>query len=225
MNAFRAWFVTGTDTEVGKTLATCVLIHAARARGHVALGMKPVAAGAEKAGEQIINEDTARLRAAGSFDPGHDLITPYCLRAPVAPHLAAEEENIRIDPERIRQAFAGLREGCGRLFVEGVGGLLAPLGERTDASHIARWLQLPVILVVGLRLGCINHALLTAEAIAARHLPLAGWIANTLAPEMPCRQKNIDTLRGRIDAPLLGTLPYAPGADPAALAHLITLPA
>ncbi|MDR2092149.1 MAG: dethiobiotin synthase [Azoarcus sp.] len=224
MTAFRAWFVTGTDTGVGKTAVTCALIHAARAQGFVALGMKPVAAGTQPIGDEQINEDTARLRAAGSFDPGPALITPYCLRAPASPHIAAKDENIRIDPQHIHQAFDTLRQRCERLIVEGVGGLLAPLGEHLDASAIARELGLPVILVVGLRLGCINHALLTAEAIAARGLPLAGWIANAPEPEMPRLSENIDALRQRIDAPLLGTLPHTPGAAPAALAHLVSLP-
>lgn len=222
--AFRAWFVTGTDTGVGKTFATCVLIHAARAQGFAALGMKPVAAGAEQTGGERLNEDTLRLRAAGSFDPGPELITPYCLRTPASPHIAAEKESVRIEPQGIRQAFDALQQRCERLFVEGVGGLLAPLGERIDASSIARELGLPVILVTGLRLGCINHTLLTAEAIAARGLYLAGWIANALGPEMPHQRQNIDALRQRIDAPLLGTLPHTPGTAPAALAHFISLP-
>ncbi|MDR0703239.1 MAG: dethiobiotin synthase [Azoarcus sp.] len=224
MTAFRAWFITGTDTGVGKTAVACALIHAARAQGFAALGMKPVAAGTQQIGNEQINEDTARLRAASSFDPGPNLITPYCLRAPASPHIAAEDENIRIEPPRIRQAFDALRQRCERLFVEGVGGLLAPLGQRLDASAIAHELGLPVILVTGLRLGCINHALLTAEAIAARGLPLAGWIANALEPEMPRLFENIDALRQRIDAPLLGTLPHTPGAAPAALAPFVSLP-
>ncbi|MDR3087737.1 MAG: dethiobiotin synthase [Azoarcus sp.] len=224
MTAFRAWFITGTDTEIGKTFAACALIHAARARGHSALGMKPVAAGTEVIDGRTINEDAARLLAAGSFDPGYERLNPYCLRAPVAPHIAARQEDIQIDLTRIRQAFSELQQRCERLFVEGAGGFLAPLGERLDASQIARELDLPIILVVGMRLGCINHALLTAEAIAARGLKLAGWIANCLQPDMPCLNENKDFLHNRVDAPLLGALPYASGAPPATLAHLITLP-
>jgi dethiobiotin synthetase len=224
MKTFRAWFITGTDTGVGKTSVTCALIHAARAQGFTTLGMKPVAAGTQQIGDEQLNEDTARLRAAGSFDPGPGLITPYCLRAPASPHIAAEDENVCIEPRRIRQSFDALRQRCERLFVEGVGGLLAPLGERLDASSIARELGLPVILVTGLRLGCINHALLTAEAIATRGLRLAGWIANAPEPEMPRLRENIDALRQRIDAPLLGALPHLPGAAPAALARFLSLP-
>lgn len=224
MTAFRAWFITGTDTEIGKTFAACALIHAARARGYSALGMKPVAAGAEIIDGKTINEDAARLLAAGSLDPGYELINPYCLRAPVAPHIAARQENIPIEPARIRQAFSGLQQRCERLFVEGAGGFLAPLGERLDAAQIARELDLPIILVVGMRLGCINHALLTAEAITARGLKLAGWIANCLQPDMPSLDENRDFLHSHIAAPLLGELPYTFGASPSALAHLITLP-
>ncbi|MDR2259396.1 MAG: dethiobiotin synthase [Azoarcus sp.] len=225
MNEFRAWFVTGTDTEVGKTLAACVLIHAARAQGYFTLGMKPVAAGAAKCNGKLINEDAARLRAAGSFDPGIELINPYCLRPPVAPHIAAREENIHIEPARIKQAFTRLRQRCERLIVEGAGGFLVPLDEHIDCAVVARELGLPIILVVGMRLGCINHALLTAEAIANRNLRLAGWVANSIQPDMPYHDSNIATLCRRIDAPLLGALPYAPGADPAGLAQFITLPA
>ncbi|MDR3213663.1 MAG: dethiobiotin synthase [Azoarcus sp.] len=222
---FRAWFVTGTDTGVGKTFATCALIHAARAQGYVTLGMKPVAAGAESIDGQLTNEDTARLRAAGSFDPGQELITPYCLRTPVSPQIAAWEEKVRIETGPVLQAFNNLQQRCERLFVEGVGGLLVPLGDDIDAADIARELRLPVILVVGMRLGCINHTLLTVEALAARNLRLAGWIANALEPDMPYRQKNIDILRQRLDAPLLGVLPYAPETAHDALARFITLPA
>lgn len=224
MSAFRAWFITGTDTGIGKTFATCALIHAARAQGFTALGMKPVASGAEIIGGKAINEDAARLLEAGSFNPGLEQLNPYCLRAPVSPHLAAREENIHIDPARIRQAFNELARRCERLFVEGAGGFLAPLGEETDAPRIARELDLPLILVVGMRLGCINHTLLAAEAILSRNLRLEGWIANCLYPDMPYLYDNIDTLRRRLDAPLLGTLPCMPDAAPGTLAQFVTLP-
>jgi len=224
MNALRAWFITGTDTGIGKTFATCVLIHAARAQGFTALGMKPVASGAEIIDGKLVNEDAARLLAAGSFDPGMEQLNPYCLRTPVSPHIAAREENIRIEPARIRKAFDELALRCDCLFVEGAGGLLSPMGEETDATHIARELDLPLILVVGMRLGCINHALLTAETIISRNLRLEGWIANCLYPDITYLYENIDYLRHRLDAPLLGTLPCAPDTDPGMLAHLISLP-
>ncbi|MCL1860374.1 MAG: dethiobiotin synthase [Proteobacteria bacterium] len=224
MSTFRAWFVTGTDTGIGKTFATCVLIHAARAQGLTTLGMKPVASGTETIDGKTINEDAAQLLAAGSFDPGLERLNPYCLRAPVSPHLAAREENIHIEPARIYRAFDDLAQRCERLFVEGAGGFLSPLSEETDAPRIARELDLPLILVVGMRLGCISHALLTAEAILSRNLRLEGWIANCLYPDMPHLYENIEFLRRRFDAPLLGTLPCAPNRAPDALAHLISLP-
>jgi len=224
MNTFRAWFVTGTDTGIGKTFATCALIHAARAQGLTALGMKPVASGADIINGKPVNEDAARLLAAGSFDPGMEQINPYCLHAPVSPHIAAQEENVRIEPARIRSAFESLTRLCDCLFVEGAGGLLAPMGERIDATDMVREMDLPLILVVGMRLGCINHALLTAETIISRNLRLEGWIANCLCPDMPRLNENTDFLRRRLNAPLLGTLPYAPDAPPDTLAHLITLP-
>jgi len=224
MSVSRAWLVTGTDTEIGKTFAACVLIHAARAQGLTALGMKPVASGLTTIDGKIINEDVAQLLAAGSFDPGLERLNPYSLRTPISPHLAAREENIHIEFARIRQSFGELAQRCDCLFVEGAGGFLAPLGEDVDAPRMAKELDLPLILVVGMRLGCINHALLTAEAILSRGLRLEGWIANCLYPDMVCLYDNIDTLRHRLDAPLLGTLPYAPNATPDTLAHLVTLP-
>ena len=224
MSAFRAWLITGTDTGVGKTFATCALIHAARAQGFTALGMKPVASGIETIDGKSFNQDVVQLLAASSFNPGLERLNPYCLRAPISPHLAAREENIHIELARIRQAFDELAQRCDRLFVEGAGGFLAPLGEEVDAPRIALDMDLPLILVVGMRLGCINHALLTAEAILSRGLRLEGWIANCIYPDMLCLYDNVDFLRHRLDAPLLGTLPHAPDAAFDALAHLVALP-
>lgn len=225
MSAFHAWFVTGTDTEIGKTATTCVLMHAARARGFSTLGMKPVAAGAEIIGGKLINGDAARLLAASSFDPGPELLNPYCLRTPIAPHIAAAEENVRLEAKPVLQAFAALRSRCDYLFVEGAGGFLSPLGEGFDAASLTLDLALPIILVVGMKLGCINHALLTAEAITARGLRFDGWVANCVQPDMPYLENNIETLRRRIEAPLLGVLPHAPGAAPDTQVHFVALPA
>lgn len=220
----NAWFVTGTDTEVGKTFATCALIHAARAKGLRTVGMKPVAAGAERVAGEWVNEDAARLRAAGSFDPGLALLNPYCLRSPVAPHIAAAEEGVTLNPAVMIDAFAQLRALADCVFVEGVGGFRVPLAQGYDTADLAVQLGLPVILVVGLRLGCINHALLTVEAITARSLPLAGWIANEIAPEMLRRDENLAALRAGISAPLLGVLPHQPDRDAAAVAGRLVLP-
>ncbi|THF63476.1 dethiobiotin synthase [Pseudothauera rhizosphaerae] len=223
MNA-AAWFVTGTDTGVGKTFATCALLHAARHAGLRAVAMKPVAAGAELVDGRLANEDALRLRAAGSFDPGLDLLNPYCLASPVAPHIAAREEGVRIDPALIAARLADLRSKADCVFVEGAGGFRVPLAADYDMAMLARDLGLPVILVVGMRLGCINHALLTAEAIAARGLVLAGWIANRIDPHMLHFEDNLDALRERLAAPLLGVLPYRADGDAAAAAAGLTLP-
>lgn len=220
----RAWFVTGTDTEIGKTFVTCALIHAARARGLRALGMKPVAAGAEPVDGVLANEDALRLRAAGSFDPGLPALNPYCLTNPIAPHIAAAEEAVTITPAPILDAFARLREQADCLFVEGVGGFRVPLGDDYDTADLAVDFALPVILVVGMRLGCINHALLTVEAIRARGLTLAGWVANQIAPDMLRPRENLNALRARIAAPMLGVLPHVEGGDAAKVASHLMLP-
>lgn len=224
MNRAQAWFLAGTDTEIGKTLVACALLHAARDSGLTALGMKPVAAGAQEIDGEWINEDAARLRAAGSFDAGIATLNPYCLRSPIAPHIAAREEGVVIEPARILTAFATLCGEADVVIVEGVGGFRVPLGDDYDTADLARDLALPVILVVGMRLGCINHALLTVEAIAARGLPLAGWIANRVDPDMLRFDENLEALTRRIAAPLLGVVPHIPGADPAEAARGVHLP-
>lgn len=219
-----AYFVAGTDTEIGKTFVTCTLLHAARNRGLTAIGMKPIAAGAETVNGEFINEDAARLRAAGSFDPGLTLLNPYCLTSPIAPHIAAAEEGVRIDAGRIHDAFAALTTQADVVFVEGVGGFRVPLDDDYDTADLARDMGLPVILVVGMKLGCINHALLTAEAIAARGLNLAGWVANRIDPAMLRFEQNLDALRQRLSAPLLGVVPFQADGNPAAAAGALKLP-
>lgn len=217
-----AFFVTGTDTEVGKTFATCALLHAARQRGLTALAMKPVAAGAQWVAGEWLNEDAARLRSACSFDPGLTRLNPYCLASPIAPHIAAAEEGVDLAPAPILAHLASLRDEAQVVFVEGVGGFRVPLGPAYDSADLARDMALPVILVVGMRLGCINHGLLTAEAIQARGLSLAGWIANQVDPGMLRFAENRAALAERLRAPLLGTLihqtgPANPGAASTAL--------
>lgn len=217
----QAYFVTGTDTEVGKTFATCALLHAARQQGLRALGMKPVAAGVDGKGR---NEDVERLIAASSIAAPRELVNPYCFDAPVAPHIAAAVEGRSIDPNRIAAAARDLAAGADLLLVEGVGGFRVPLGDDFDTADLAERLALPLILVVGLRLGCLNHALLTTEAIRSRGLKLTGWIANGIDPDMPWPEENITALKERIAAPLLGYLPWQGNADPALAAQHLSLP-
>ena len=216
----QAYFVTGTDTEVGKTFATCALLHSARQQGLQALGMKPIAAGVDGNG---CNEDVERLITASSIAAPRELVNPYCFDAPVAPHIAAAVEGRSIDPNRIAAAARDLTAGADLLLVEGVGGFRVPLGDDFDTADLAERLALPVILVVGLRLGCLNHALLTTEAIRSRGLKLAGWIANGIDPDMPWPEENITALKERIAAPLLGYLPWQENADPALAAQHLSL--
>ena len=212
----RAYFLTGTDTEVGKTLAACALLHAAAAQGMRTLGMKPVAAGG--------SEDVDALVAASSVAAPRDCVNPYLLREPLAPHIAARRDGVAIDIAHIVQCFGELRGLADFLVVEGVGGFRVPLDDSRDSADLAVSLGLPVILVVGLRLGCINHTLLTAEAVRARGLPLAGWIANQVDATMACVQENIAALRTRLDAPLLGSVPHLATPDAARVAEMLTLP-
>ena len=216
-------FVTGTDTGVGKTLIACSLLHHLRARGLRALGMKPVAAGVEPTPEGPANPDVIALRRASSWAAPLNQVNPYCFEPPIAPHLAAASVGVHIELEPIRRAFEVLRRSADVIVVEGVGGFLVPLNEREDAGDLAVALALPVVLVVGMRLGCLNHALLTQQAILARSLRLAGWIANSIDPHMQRFDENLQALRERIAAPLLGVLPHRAAPDPAAFE--LTLPA
>ena len=215
----RGIFVTGTDTEIGKTFASCVIIAALRARGLRVFPFKPVAAGAAQAGGRWINEDTEALLAAAGLDPAHaSAVTPVLLREPMAPHIAAAREGVAIDIASLHRALLAGSAGADFRVVEGVGGFRVPLDARHDTVDLARDLALPVVLVAGMRLGCLNHALLTAQAVRAAGLALAGWIANELHPAMNGLDENVDALRERLDAPLLGRLPWSPRATPAGLA-------
>lgn len=206
--------MTGTDTGAGKTFAACVLIHALRSRGLRVAPMKPVAAGAVRHGDLLANEDTRALAAAAGCDAlPLEAITPVLLREPMAPHIAADREGRAIALAPILDARARLAAAADFIVVEGVGGWQVPLGPALDTVDLAQALQMPVILVVGLRLGCLNHALLTAAAIDRAGLVFAGWIANAIDPDMPVREENIAALAARLPAPLLGTLPFSPGTS------------
>ena len=218
-NSNTAWFVAGTDTEVGKTFVTSALLLALRAQGVKALGMKPVAAGTDADGH---NEDVEALIAASGVAAPRELVNPYLFHPAIAPHIAAAEAGRVIDIPTIVTAFNTLRNMAETILVEGVGGFCVPLGPDTDSADLAQALGLPVILVVGMRLGCINHALLTQQAIAARGLKLAGWVANRIDPEMTRFEENLETLKTRLHTPLLGVVP--PNSTPLAAAKVVRLP-
>jgi dethiobiotin synthetase len=202
------YFVTGTDTNVGKTLVSAALIHSLARNGLKVAGMKPVAAGAELRDGQLWNEDVALLSGEANVTLPSHLIAPYLFKEAAAPHVAAALEGQQINPDTIFTAFEQIRAQTEAVIVEGAGGFCVPLTPQIDLADIAARLQLDVILVVGLRLGCLNHAFLTAEAIAARGLRLAGWVVNQIDPAMPHQAANIEALRERLPAPCLGSLPW-----------------
>ena len=215
----RGVFVTGTDTGVGKTLCACALIHALKRHGVAAMPMKPVAAGASMLDGTLANEDSvALIRAASREMAALPDVTPVLLREPMAPHIAAAREGRRIALDPVIAAFGRLASASEFLVVEGVGGFAVPLDDGLDTMDLARAIALPVVMVVGLRLGCLNHALLTARAIEAAGLPFAGWIANAIDPDMPVREENVAALCERLRAPLLGRLPFSFPPDALSLA-------
>ncbi|MDD2883951.1 MAG: dethiobiotin synthase [Dechloromonas sp.] len=212
-----AYFLTGTDTEIGKTFITCALLHRARQAGLCAVGLKPIAAGTDAQGR---NDDVERIRAANSIDLPERILNPYRFAPAIAPHIAAAEAGCDIDFAVIRSACDAARQQADLVIVEGVGGFCVPLGVDRDSADLAVDLGLPVILVIGLRLGCINHALLSAAAIIGRGLTLAGWVANGIDPEMSHREANLQTLRDRLPAPCLGVVGYQTGPQATAQAAL-----
>lgn len=217
-------FITGTDTGVGKSLASAALLHAL-ARHHArVVGMKPVAAGAEIIDGVLTNEDAMALRAASTLAVPPELDNPVLLPDPLSPHIAAQRAGAPIDIGTIVRAHQQLAERADAVVVEGAGGWHVPLSDTATGADLAQALGLPVVLVVGLRLGCLNHAALTAEAIRARGLTLAGWIANRVDPRMLAPEDNIAWLRRHLRAPLLAELPHQASPDARTLAACYHLP-
>ena len=212
-NTPRGLFVTGTDTGVGKTLVSCALLHAFAARGLRVVGMKPVAAGADLKNDVWVNEDVEQLLAAGNVDAPRDAVNPYCFAPPIAPHIASAEIKNIIKIKYLVESYRRLSSLADRVVVEGAGGFCVPLNAHETSADLARQLSLPVVLVVGLRLGCINHALLTAEAIRSRGLVLAGWVANTIDPQMSRMDDNVSALRARLGAPMIARLAFLPSGE------------
>ena len=209
----RGVFVTGTDTGVGKTLVSASLLAALNADGSRAVGMKPVASGCERTIEGLRNDDALALLAQSYDAPDYALVNPFALPEPIAPHIAAREAGIEISLGPIDAAFAALSTNIDCVVVEGVGGWNVPLSDTLMQSDLVRSLKVPVILVVGIRLGCINHALLSARAIAGDGVELLGWIGNYIDRHMLRVDENIATLRERLSAPCLGILPFAADHD------------
>jgi len=207
------FFVTGTDTEVGKTLVSGALILKLHDQGKSVIGFKPVVAGTYQNKEgKTLNEDLETLRIASKLAPGQLDLCPYVLDMPIAPHLAAAVKGIQLEMSVIMKALGNLQSKYDSLVVEGAGGFLIPLNDQEDLGLLAQKINLPVIMVVGMKLGCISHALLTQEAIKSRGLTIAGWVANTLSSEMALLPENIQSLQSKIQAPFLGCIPALPNS-------------
>lgn len=215
-------FVAGTDTEVGKTVISTGLLAGLNAKGYRTVGMKPVASGSRNSENGLRNEDAEALRAAASVERPYELVNPYAFVPPIAPHLAAEQAGVTIDLDGIVRDYKQLTLGADWTVVEGVGGWKVPLNDHETTADLARRLGLPVVLVVAIRLGCINHALLSAESIAAAGLPLAGWVANCRQPDIAERDV-IEALKARLDGPLLGNVPRMTAVGPEEVARYLEL--
>ena len=213
-----SYFVTGTGTGVGKTLVSAALLHALASRHHRVVGMKPVAAGAVRTGDGWVSEDALALRVASTLHVPPELDNPVLLLNPLSPHIAAERAGVRIDIAELVRLYYALAVRADAVVVEGPGGFHVPLSATETGADLAQALALPVVLVVGLRLGCLNHALLTVEAIRARGLLMAGWVANRMDPAMQAQDENITWLRGWLRTPLLADIPHQATPDPRAVA-------
>ncbi len=201
-------FISGTDTEVGKTAVARLLVHEIKDRGLRCAAMKPVASGAMQYGQQLRNDDALQLQAASGLDLPYELVNPYVFKPAIAPHIAAAMANTEIRLEVIQSCYTQLQKQADFVVVEGVGGWLVPLGPTSDMADVVLMMGLPVIMVVGLRLGCLNHALLTQESIASHGGHLVGWVANGIAPELQNTEEVIGTLRARLRAPCLGVFGF-----------------
>lgn len=220
----HAFFVTGTDTDIGKTTVAAGLLHVARRQGLSTAAAKPLASGCQASAEGLRNADALTLQAECDPPLPYALINPYAFEPAIAPHVAAREAGVDLDVTQLAAAVQRvLAHGADFTLVEGAGGWRVPLSGEVYLSDLAVTLGLPVILVVGMRLGCLNHALLTAQAIRADGLHLAGWVANQVDPHMPRQAENLQDLRARLDAPCLGWVPHLAPADAAQAAQHLRL--
>ena len=223
----KQWlFITGTDTDVGKTVVACGFLAAANDQGLRTAAIKPVAAGCEITQQGMTNDDALQLQAAASHKLSYQQINPVALEPAIAPHIAAAESGVRMSASRLVGYCRGVSlMPLDMVVIEGAGGWRVPINSRETLADVARELECAVIVVVGMRLGCLNHALLTMEAIRRDGLQIAGWVANILDTEMPRLQENIDTLKQCINEPCLGTVPRLDDLSPEQVAKFLTVPA
>jgi dethiobiotin synthetase len=209
--AQQAFFITGTDTGVGKTWASVALMQYFKNNGKSVIGMKPVASGCEFLNGTLVNSDALLLQANASEKLPYELVNPYAFEIPVSPHIAGKDNPA--DLVKIAETYKALENRADVLIVEGAGGWFSPLNDVQKNSDLAMLLGIPVIMVVGIRLGCINHALLTAQAMASSKVNVSGWIANCLSSSDDFNQEIIETLKKQLYLPLLGIFPYLPSPD------------
>lgn len=217
----RGFFITGTDTDVGKTWIAAGLLAALTAQGHVTAAMKPIASGCRDTPDGLRNDDAMLLMRHASLDLPYAQVNLYAFAEPVAPHIAARMAGCEIEIDALKATFETIASQADFLIVEGVGGWKVPLNERETTADLALALGLPVILVVGMRLGCLNHTLLTCESIISYGMTLAGWVANTIDPSFREFDENVQALRDRIATPLLGIVPNLSGFDADTVAHAL----
>lgn len=220
----RHFFVTGTDTDCGKTLVTLGFMHLMARAGYRVAGMKPVACGAIDTPGGLRNQDAMAIGEQCTETLPYGQVNPYCFEPPIAPHLAAEQADETILLSVLKDSYTALASVADAVIVEGAGGWRVPLGGKLDIAGLCAALDLPAVLVVGMRLGCLNHALLSAESIQRENISLAGWVANCVDPEMQYPQQNIQTLASTLDAPLLGELPFMSNPTPAKAATYLDIP-
>jgi len=201
-------FVTGTDTEIGKTFCSVLLMQALQQRGRRIAGMKPVASGGFYQQQRLVNDDALQLLQQSDQEHPYELVNPYVFEPPIAPHLAARQAGQEIEAQKIQSAFAQLQATSDMVVVEGVGGWRVPLSDSLSVSDLPTLLDLPVVLIVGMKLGCLNHALLTVESIQQQGANLLGWIANRIDPGFDYHNDNLKTLESRLDAPCLAQIPH-----------------
>lgn len=219
----KGLFITGTDTGIGKTHVACSIVTALNLRGQRTTVMKPVASGCRQSEEGLRNDDALALMSVASIHQEYEDVNPYAFEPAIAPHIAAQMAGAHVDLEEIKRAYTRNVLHSDVCVVEGVGGWMVPLNEEETVADLAAALQLPIIVVVGMRLGCINHALLTIEQIEREDLPILGWVANTIDPDMSHLDANIQALSERIPYPLLGTLPYSPESSYLSLSQKLNI--
>lgn len=219
----KRWFVTGTDTEVGKTVASSALLQAANLAGYRTAGYKPVASGSEMTAEGLRNGDALALQANSAVALNYQQVNPYVFAEPTSPHIVSADQGRPIELAQLSAGLRHLEQRADWVLIEGAGGWFTPLSEQHTFADWVQQEQLPVILVVGIKLGCINHALLTAQAIQQAGLSLVGWVANDVSAPGRRHQEYMATLRRMLPAPLLGEIPHLPEVERQALGHYLDL--